>query len=109
MRQTIRIFDPRLGSLRGALIGADRESDSGVPVELFHVDLETNGQITLHLRSVGATGRGRRYALERVREHRDGALELTLSDGRRLRFPAEQSAGVRDLILSLANRTTPYF
>lgn len=105
----IRMFDPRLGTLRGELTDASMPDGGAQSVELFHVELQPDGQVVLHLRPADRPDTGEMFALDRVDELTDGGLELTLSDGCKLQFAPDHAAGVRDLILSLANRTTPYF
>ncbi len=105
----IRMFDPRLGTLRGELADPSAANGGVQTVELFHVDLQPDGQVMLHIRPADRPVAGEPLALDGVNELTDGGLELTMAGGRKLQFPQDHAAGVRDLILSLANRTTPYF
>jgi hypothetical protein len=107
----IAFFDPRLGELRGVLRGGawQNASPADVEIELLEAELAPTGDVNLRVRFVTSDEIRRLRGLCATHEDSDGRLALELHGERFLVFDAPLQGRVRDVVLSLANRTTPYF
>ena len=104
-------FDPRLGELRGVLRNGDwrRPAEEDRPIELLVATLPPGGDVALEVRFTASGKTEQIPGLMGTREDDDGRLALEMRGGRFLVFDSEFQARVRDVVLSLANRSTPYF
>ncbi len=107
----IAFFDPRLGELRGILRDGNwRDATSqDTEVELLEAELAPRGEVALRVRFVDSGNTDKLSGLCGTHEDADGRLALELRDCRFLVFTKAFQARVRDVVLSLANRPTPYF
>ena len=104
MPAPVRFFDPRLARLPGELT----EAQVSRTLDLAGATLTPAGAVRLELHPQ-AGGAPEFQVLADTLETDDGGLLLSLVGGGQLRFTPALAAPVRDTILSLANRTTPYF
>jgi len=107
----ISFFEPRLGELRGILRRGDwrRATAADKEIELLEAELPPSGDVALTVRLVSSGETSRLRGLLGTHEDADGRLALELRGGQYLVFTDEFQARVRDVVLSLANRLTPYF
>ncbi len=103
----IEFFHPGLGSIRCIL--CSRGSDAGQPMRLVGASLEAGGDVLLQVAPESGGAEPSLAPLTGVHEQPDGGLQLQLADGSTLSVPSAHAARARDVVLSLANRITPYF
>jgi hypothetical protein len=104
--QPIEFFHPGLGSITCTL-----QPGTGLPPtdrRLIGARLDPAGDVLLEISDDG-NGVGDCHCLVGVEERVDGTLVLQLAGAATLTVPANHAARARDVVLSLANRITPYF
>ena len=107
----VSFFDPRLGELRGVLRDGNwrQATSEDTEIELLEAALAPSGDVILRVRFVDGGNTDRLSGLCGTHEDADGRLALELRSSRFLVFTEAFQARVRDVVLSLANRPTPYF